>query len=174
MKTLQYWTVACAGSCLAVGCAASPTPTARAVQVEQLQCDESTSPREDVRILGTTKVISAEPLYSNVPTSYNDIEHRVNGAKLLVRPPEGVSAERMTRVLQCHSARQVLGQADRAELTVDPYWLPGEWILIRVTPEDGNDAVTLEADTITKGLQVYARAAAYADAHPIALSPETR
>jgi hypothetical protein len=174
MKTLQYWTVAWAASCLALGCAASPTPTARAVQVEQLQCDESTSAPEDARILATTKVISAEPLYSNVPTSYNDIEHRVNGAKLLVRTPEGVSAERMTRILQCHSARQLLGQPERAELTKDPYWLPGAWIDIRVTPEDGNDAVTLEADTITKGLQVYARAAAYADAHPFELSPVNR
>jgi hypothetical protein len=174
MKTLQSWTVAWAASCLALGCAASPTPTARAVQVEQLQCDESTSPEEAARILANTKVISAEPLYSNVPTSYNDIEHRVNGAKLLVRAPEGVSAERMTRVLQCHSARQLLGHAERAELPRDPYCLPGTWIDIGVTPKDGNYAVTLEADTIAKSLQVYARAAAYADAHPFEFSPVTR
>jgi hypothetical protein len=80
----------------------------------------------------------------------------------------------MTRILQCHSARQLLGQTDVAELNKDPYCLPGAWIDIRVTPEDGNYAVKLEADTIDKSLRVYARAAAYADAHPLEPSPGTR
>lgn len=165
MNTFRHWTIVGAASCFAVGCAANPTPTAKAVQVEQLQCDPSTSPQEDARILETTKVISAERIYSNVPTAYNDIERRVNGAKLLVRPPEGVSPERMTRILQCHSARQLLGQTNLPEVAKDPYSLPGTWLDIRVTPEDGNYAITIEADTIDKSLQVYARAVAYADAH---------
>ena len=156
-----------------LGCATSPPPNVKAAQVEQVQCDQSTSPEEGARILETSRVISSEPIYSNVPSAYGEIEHRVNGAKLVIRPPEGVSAERMTRILQCHSARQLLGQSD-SELANDPYWLPDSWIDIRVTPEDGNYAVTLEASTITKSLQVYARAVAYADAHPLATSPAAR
>ncbi len=173
MNKYRYLTLAVAASCFPLGCASTPAPTVKAAQVEQLQCDESTTPQEDNRILESTKVISSEPIYSTVP-SVDNVEHRVNGAKLVVRPPEGVSAERMTRILQCHSARELLGRADSAELASDPYWLPGEWIDIRVTPEDGNYAVTLEADTITKSLQVLARAAAYADAHPLAIAPTGR
>jgi hypothetical protein len=173
MNKYRYLTLAVAASCFPLGCASNPPPTVKAAQVEQLQCDQTTTPQEDAQILESTKVISSEPIYSTVP-SVDNVEHRVNGAKLVVRPPEGVSAERMTRILQCHSARELLGRADRAELASDPYWLPGEWIDIRVTPEDGNYAVTLEADTITKSLQVLARAAAYADAHPLAIAPTGR
>jgi hypothetical protein len=167
MDNFRYLVMVGAASCLPLGCASAPAPAAQAAQVEQMQCDDSTSAQEAARILQTTKVISSEPIYSNVPTGYDDIEHRVNGAKLLVRPPEGVSPERMTRILQCDSARQLLGRVDRVALPDDPYWLPGSWVDIRVTPEDGNYAVSIEANTITKSLQVYARAVAYADAHPL-------
>jgi hypothetical protein len=167
--------IAVAAACsFPLGCASTPAPTVKAAIVEQRQCDESTSPQEAARILGTTKVISSEPIYSNVPTAYDDIERRANGAKLVIRPPDGVSAERMTRILQCDSARQLLGRTDRAELANDPYWLPDAWVDIRVTPEDGNYAVTLEGDSIAKSLQIYARAVAYADAHPVATYPVPR
>jgi hypothetical protein len=112
-------------------------------------------------------VIASEPIYSNVPTAYNDIERRAIGAKLVIRPPEGVSPERMTRILQCHSSRELLGRTDRVELPGDPYWLPGAWVDIGVSPEDGNYAVILQADTIARNLELYSRAAAYADAHPV-------
>jgi hypothetical protein len=171
MDKLRYLLIAGTASCCALGCASSPTPTVKAAQVEQLQCDASTSPQEDARILESTKVIESEPIYSSVPTGSDNIEHRVNGAKLVIRPPEGVSAERMTRILQCHSARELLGRADRTTVASDPYWLPGAWVDIRVTPEDGNYAVDLEADTIAKSLEVYSRAVAYADAHPLNTSP---
>jgi hypothetical protein len=174
MDKFQYWMAAGAASSLLLACASAPPPAIKAAEVEQMQCDESTSPAEDAQILATTQVIRSEPIYSNVPSTYGDVEHRVNGAKLLVRPPEGVSAERMTRILQCHCARQLLGQSDRPELANDPYYLPGSWLEIRVTPEDGNFAVTLEADTIGKSLQVYHRAVAYADAHPLASQPTVR
>jgi|CZKU01.1.fsa_nt_gi hypothetical protein len=166
--------IAGAASCFPLGCATSAPPSVKAAQVEQRQCDAGVNAREDARILETTKVIASEPIYSNVPTGYDGIERRANGAKLLIRPPEGMSAERMTRILQCHSARELLGRTDLAELANDPYWLPGAWLDIRVTPDDGNFAVTLEAATITESIQVYARAAAYADAHPVDTSPIRR
>lgn len=170
MDKFRYLMVAGVASCfLPLGCASSPPPASRAAQVEQLQCDPSTSAQENARILETTRVIASEPIYSNVPTAYNDIERRAIGAKLVIRPPEGVSPERMTRLLQCHSSRELLGQTgvERG----DPYWLPGAWVDIQVTPEDGNYAVTLESDTIAHNLELYSRAAAYADAHPVNTAP---
>jgi hypothetical protein len=172
MDKFLYRMVAGAASCLLpLGCASGLPPASRAAQVEQLQCDPTTSPQENARILQTTRVIASEAIYSNVPTAYNDIERRAIGAKLVIRPPEGVSAERMTRILQCHSSRELLGRTDRVELAGDPYWLPGAWVDIGVTPEDGNYAVTLQADTIARNLQLYSRAAAYADAHPVDTTP---
>jgi hypothetical protein len=72
-------------------------------------------------------------------TSNNNSEERVSGAKLIVRPPAGVSAEQMTRVLQCHGARVLLGRVDSSAIPDDPYWLPDAWVHIDVRPENGND-----------------------------------
>jgi hypothetical protein len=102
----------------------------------------------------------------------NTAEERVDGAMLLVRPPQSVSAEQMTRMLQCHSARVLLGQVDRNAIRNDPYWLPDSWVNIKVTPDKGNFAVTLSADTVRDGLVVLGRANHYADDHMVAAEPE--
>jgi hypothetical protein len=79
-----------------------------------------------------------------------------------------VSAEQLTRILQCHSARALLGRLDRDSVPNDPYWLPDTWVNIDVKAEDGNFAVTLTADTVRDNLQVYGRANRYADGHVLA------
>jgi len=89
-------------------------------------------------------------------------------AKLTVRPPKGVSAEQLTRVLQCHSARALLGQLDGSAVRNDPYWLADTWVTIEVKPENGNFAVTVSADTLRDNLQVFSRAHSYADDHAVA------
>jgi hypothetical protein len=128
-------------------------------------------PGEDVRLLQTTTVVSAMPLYSHVITGKDDSEDRVTGARLIVRPPEGVSAERMTRVLQCHSAQVLLGQVDTSRLADDPYYLPNAWLDIEVKPENGNFVVVLRADSIPDGLAVLHRATAFAEAHRTSAEP---
>jgi hypothetical protein len=102
-------------------------------------------------------------------TSNNSSEERVCGAKLIVRPPAGVSAEAMTRALQCHSARVVLGAA--AAVQDDPTLLPDGWVDIDVKPEEGNFAITLSADTVRENLQVLGRATRYAGEHQLATQP---
>jgi hypothetical protein len=106
-----------------------------------------------------------------VLTANNDSEERVNGAELLVRPPAGVSAEQMTRILQCHSARILLGQIRRDAILEDPYWLPDTWVNIEVRPENGNFAITVSADSVRDNLQVFARVRKYADQHMLAADP---
>jgi hypothetical protein len=146
-------------------CATSARPSARAAQVERIQCSDPTAQRDDVALLQTTTVLQAEPIYSHVISGRNNAEDRVSGAKLLVRPPEGVSAERMTRILQCHSARVLLGQVDRSQFPDDPYVLPDAWVDIDVKPEAGNFAVTLQSDSVSRNLQVLNQATAYAGTH---------
>ncbi len=150
-------------------CASTPPPATRAAGVEQMQCDSSSSTQD--ALVRSTKVLSVEPLYSHIMTA-NNVEMRVDGAKMLVRPPPGVSAEQMTRILQCHGARVLLGQVNRDAVRSDPYWLPDSWVSIKVTPEQGNFAVTLSTETIRDGLAVLGRANHYADDHMLAAEPE--
>jgi hypothetical protein len=165
------WVFAVAAVGGAMACAPmSVSPTAKAAQVAHRQCDPSAS-RDEVRVINATTVLDAEPVYSHVLSGNNNSENRLNGAKLIVRPPDGVSAEEMTRILQCHSAQALLGQVDRAELASDPYWLPDTWLNISVTPENGNYAIRMEADTIRDNQQVLSRVNAFAQTHGLRREP---
>ncbi len=155
----------------ATACASSPPPAARAAGVERVQCVGETGGQDEVALLRSTTVLRVEPIYSRVPTANNDTEARANGAKLLIRPPKGVSSEQMTRILQCHSARILLGKENGSLIPNDPYWLPDAWVNIEVRPEDGNFAVTIQADSIRDNLQVLGHANHYADEHMIATEP---
>lgn len=153
---------------LATACAGQPRATVQAAEVERMQCDPSSTSQDDV--VRSIAVLRVQPLYSHVRTG-NTSEERVNGASLLVRPPKGVSAEQLTRILQCHSARILLGQLNSSAVRSDPYWLPDTWVTIDVRPENGNFAVTVSADTVRGNLQVYSRANHYADDHMLATDP---
>lgn len=165
---LTGW-VAVSVSCLASACASAPPPAARAAGVQQLQCDALATSQD--ALVRSAKVLSIAPLYSHIMTN-NMSEERVDGTKLLVRPPPGVTAEQMTRVLQCHGARVLLGQVDREAVRNDPYWLPDRWVNIQVTPENGNFAVTVSAESLSDNLKVFGRANHYADDHMLATEPE--
>lgn len=151
------------------GCA-SATPTVRAAQVQNQQCDGSALASNDEQVLKSTTVLKVAPLYGHVHTSYNDYEARVNGATIYVQPPAGVDADQMTRILQCHNARVVLGQVAQADAANDPYTLPNGWVDIDVKREMGTYAVTISADSVHNGLEVLARAHAYADSRTPAVN----
>jgi hypothetical protein len=153
----------------ASACASTPPPTAKAAGVERMQCDASATAQDG--LVRSTRVLAVEPLYSHVMTSRNNSEERVDGAKLLVRPPKGVSAEELTRILQCHSARILLGQVNQDTVPNDPYWLPDSWVNIDVKPENGNFAITISANSVDENLAVFGRANHYADDHMLATDP---
>jgi hypothetical protein len=158
------------GLCATSACASSPPPEARAASVERVQCEPTATGSDADRLIRSTTVIAVEPIYSDIITS-NTSEKRVAGAKLVVRPPPGVTADQMTRLLQCHSARVLLGQVSASAIANDPYWLADRWVDIQVTPEDGNFAITLSADSVRDNLKVYSRASRYADDHALATEP---
>ncbi len=162
-------TVGILASASASACATTPPPETKAAAVERLQCDPSVAAQDG--LVRSTRVLAVEPIRSHIMTSRNNSEERVNGAKLLVRPPKGVSAEELTRVLQCHGARVLLGQVNRDTVPNDPYWLPDAWVHIEVKPEDGNFAITVTADSIADNLAVIGRANHYADEHMMAADP---
>jgi hypothetical protein len=143
----------------------APTPAARAANVERLQCSGARESQEDLRILQTTTVVSAEPTYFPMTTGGASGAGTITGAKLVVRAPEGVSSIDLARALQCHSARTLLGQVDSASISDDPYSLPDAWVDIDVKPEGSLLAVRVTADRVPQNLALLHRAMAYADAH---------
>lgn len=164
-------------SCLIVGmallapaCASSPTPPTKAAQAEQLDCGKSTTPQQEARLVEGVSVLRSDPLYVDVNGGRDGLEHRVNGARIVVLPPPAATTEEMTRVLRCHSAEAVLGQVDESRFPNNPYWLAGNWLDIKVVDATGayagNYLVLVSADNIDKNLQVLARANAFAKDHP--------
>jgi hypothetical protein len=168
MKIYLFQTLAMEALSLAAACASQPGATVQAAGVERLQCDSSSTSQDD--LVRSLTVLHVQPVYSEVGSA-GSTEERVNGATLVVRPPKGVSADQLTRILQCHGARALLGQINGNVVRSDPYWLPDTWVKIDVKPENGNFAVTLSADTVRDNLQVYSRANHYADDHMVATDP---
>jgi len=153
-----------AAASVAVGCAENIPVTNTAAQVESFQCDPGSTEEGDIGPLAS-RVLGVEPLFTHIMTGGDNAEDRVRGAKIVVRPLPNESAEQLTRALQCHSARVLLGRADTSRTLVDPFSLANSWLNIDVKPEDGNFAIELEADSVSKNLELLARANAFAGAH---------
>jgi len=159
---LLAWAAAAAASCLATGCFFfDKSPADRAASVERLQCEDSKSPQDDVQLLQSLRVLYVEPKYM-----YNSgqVVAKVTGARIVLRPPDGVTSDRLTRILQCHGARAFLRHVDPAQVPHDPYFLPDAWVSIDVKAEGGNYVAVLESDTITNNLRVLRQANDFAAA----------
>ena len=148
---LAGWAAAVVGGCQLF----SPLPDLRtavdrAHEIEP-RCngfaDESTAP-----LLSQEALDSVEPAYSYVASGPVDRQARLRGARIRVRPLAGLSRESLTRVVECHQARVVLGLT-RA-VTDDPYVLPGRWL-------------DLDVDSAGDGFVVLARIDGFADAHEV-------
>lgn len=157
------------GSALMFACETGVPAATTAASVEQLQCDSIVTSPELTHLLQATAVLYVKPIYHHILVNPNNAEDRVGGAKLVVRPPSGVSAEELTRILQCHSARVLLGKVSPDDIPDDPYCLADRWLDIQVTPENGNFAVTVEADSVHDNIEVLGRATRYANEHMIAI-----
>jgi hypothetical protein len=165
MRTGLALSISAGLACIAGACASQPPPSAEAVATEHAQCTRNPTVDEQqaLEAVHRTTVIKSQPLYSLVSTKDAQPEARVNGATLVVEPPPGVSMERMTRVLQCHSARAVLGQTAGPTFADDPFFLPGSWLDINVEQMQGNYAVTIAARNVRDGLKVFQNANAFAE-----------
>jgi hypothetical protein len=145
-------------------CATGSQPTARAFEIERLQCDANTTGPDAEVIMRETTVWSVEPIYSYIHSVRTGTEARVSGTKMAVCLPPGIPADYLVRILQCHTARAAVGRFE-PPFPNDPYSLPGEPLHIDVVSEQGWPTVVIEAGTVSKNLSVLARARAYADQH---------
>ena len=147
----------------ALSCAT--TPMARASDAERLQCDATTI--DATTLVERLSVLAVSPLYVQIHSSTVG-EVRVRGAKLLVHPPDGVDPYRLVRSLQCHAARILLGRARPIDPN-DPFSLPGSWLQIDIQSESGNYLVSILADSVSEGVDVLARARAFARDHGLSV-----
>jgi hypothetical protein len=148
-------------ACLLAGCFFfEKSATDRAASAEGLQCADS-NPQDDAQVLQSLHVLYVEPKYMYAS---GQVVAKVVGARMVVRPPQGVTSDRLTRILQCHDAQVFLGHGQPATLLHDPFFLPDAWVSIDVKPEGGNFVVALEADTIPNNLRVLRQANEFAAA----------
>jgi hypothetical protein len=106
-------------------------------------------------LLGPEAIEAVEPAYSYV-LSGNDHRSNLRGARLLVRPLPGLSAEALTRSLECHEASAVLRGVALAD--DDPYVLPGDWVNFDVSSEGDGFVVLARVLDIEEARLVLARA----------------
>jgi hypothetical protein len=152
---------------LATGCELFDTSSLsdKAIRTEKLQC-EAKNVGADLEIIASAPVLEVAGQYS----SHTSGVSQVFATRVTIRPPDGVSVDRMTRVLQCHSARRLLARGD-APLANDPYFLPDVWLSISVREEQGNFVAVIAADSVADNLRVFQRAKAFAAAQSAALPP---
>jgi len=138
----------------------------RAAHEERMQCDAASSP-DDLRVAQTARVLQVEGHYMADTSGIR----KVIGARVVLRPPPGVSADRMTRILQCHNARVMLGRAGEVQWPDDPYVLPNTWVDIDVKEVEGNFVAAISADRISDNIRVLQRARAFAAAQAAGALP---
>jgi hypothetical protein len=104
-------------------------------------------------------------------TSRDASGDRTAGVKMVIRPPQGVSASRLAHILRCHSTRTLFGEVDASQWPDDPFWLPGTWVHFEVRSDAGNYALTLEAESARDNLKLAARAKSFANARVAGRDP---
>jgi hypothetical protein len=167
MDNFSAWTAA-AAACLVAGCFFEKSPADRAASVESLQCSGPNGPQDDVQVIQSLQVLYVVPRYMY---GSGQVIGKVTGARMVVRPPDGVTIDRLTRILQCHGARAFLGHADSAQLPHDPYFMPDVWVSINVKEAEGNYVVVLETDTVTNNLRLLRQVNEFAAAQRAAAAP---
>jgi hypothetical protein len=165
MKKIAIVLLALGASWGASACTHELTPVERAIGVAHVQCTDPQVSRDEARIVRETRVVSVEPITFVSWSARQTGGRAVSGTKLVVNAPDGVNADELTRVLQCHTAKALLGQLDPAALADDPFYLADGWLDSQVGSEDGMLVVKLRADTIWRNLVVLQRATAFAHAH---------
>jgi hypothetical protein len=153
-------------------CVHEPTPMERAARDAPVQCAAPNQAQDEARVLREAMVIKAEPItFPAGASTRTEGGQTVSGARLVMRAPDGVSAEDMASILRCHNMRALLGQVDPAAVPDDPFTLPGAWVDIDVKAEHGFLVVKVSADRIWQNLALLRQARAFAEAHRSASLP---
>jgi hypothetical protein len=106
------------------------------------------------QLLSPSLVDAVEPAYTQ--SGPGDREQRLRGSRIHLRPIVGLSRESITRSLECHESRVVLGTTPA--LPNDPYALPGRWLDIDVDSDKDGFVVQMGSDDLPTARDALSRA----------------
>lgn len=145
------------------GCAASQaaaqTPATRAAAFGPSRCAGFTDEGAVADILNGKSVESVGPLYMGAGSKTSS--PRLQGAVLSVRPAAGVTSEWLNRALECHSARQITGQASVVGAGNDPFVMNSGSPYILVRSEGDSFRVEISASSSADAREILDRAEAF-------------
>jgi hypothetical protein len=168
-STAVTWRRGVAGAVLAtaasiVGCDANPvkSPSDEATERVRTRCASNGDETAIAPVLDGSAIESVEPLY-NQGEGGARIGHWsvLAGTAITVRAIPGVTAEWLTRALECHSARRVMGSIPSSATPNDPFWLPGRMIDIEAQSAHGAFRIEVRGAGPAEGRQVLDRARAF-------------
>ncbi len=107
-------------------------------------------------LLSRDTLDGVEPSVAHVRAGSLDPEARLQGVRIHLRPLPGFTPELLTRRVECHQARVVLGQV--TPVPDDPYVLPGRWLDLNASAERDGFVVRAEVQPIALARQVLERA----------------
>lgn len=150
--TASRWAAPAALLALAssVGCDLSSSsvkaPSDEAAELVRTRCASNADETLIAPVLDGSAVEGVEPLYNNGLGGAR-IGHwsMLAGIVITVRALPGVTAEWLTRELECHSARRVAGITQDTSMPNDPFWLPGRMVQIDAQSAHGSFRVEVRA-----------------------------
>ena len=138
------------------------TPADRAGELTQ-RCQAFTE-EAAAPLLAPSAIDSVEAAYAHVQSGPSFYQAHLRGARIHLRPIAAMSRESITRSLECHESRVILGTAQPA---VDaPYGLPDHWLDIDVDSDKDGFVVQVGSDDLPTARDVLERAKRFAAAHP--------
>jgi hypothetical protein len=156
-----------------LGCDASSAPAKspadQAAELVRTRCAANADEAALAQVLDGSAIESVEPLYNSVVGYKSGQFTELAGTAIKVRAVQGVTAEWLTRALECHSAKRVLGTIASTVAPNDPFWLPGRTVDIDATSAHDGFRVEVRAAGPVEGREVLDRAKAFVQLRDVAL-----
>jgi hypothetical protein len=156
----------------AIACIASPrvvTPKDVAAEVARKRCGSDIEESSLAPIFNKEAIVKYEPAYLSARScgaGSGGCYKRLTGAVITIKAMKGFTAEFLDRVLECHSARRVLGAIAASEIPNDPFWLPGRTVDIDVISTGPEFAATIRSLDVTEAQEILDRAKAFIETGP--------
>jgi hypothetical protein len=151
-----------------VGCGEASSsvksPSDQAAELVRTHCASNADETAMASVLDGSAIESVEPLYVSVGGYKTSSATELAGSTIKVRALPGVTAEWLTRTLECHSAKRISGSIASTVAPNDPFWLPGKIVEIDARSAHDGFLVEVRAADPVDGHQVLDRAKAFAKA----------
>jgi hypothetical protein len=165
--------VALLGVATTLGCEASSSPAKspadQAAELVRTRCPANADEAALAPVLDGSAIESVEPLYNSVVGYKSGQYTELAGSAIKIEALQGVTAEWLTRALECHSAKRVLGSIASTTAPNDPFWLPGRMVEIDAASAHDGFRVEVRAAGPAEGHEVLDRAKAFVQLRDVAL-----